>query len=108
MESKPIIRISVRNLVEFILRAGDIDNRHVMSMDQAMSEGSRIHRKLQSGRGSNYNAEVSLKFLKDCEAYEISVEGRADGLKALIATFFEYRNPLMCILRRRNAMRQFI
>lgn len=82
MESKPIIRISVRNLVEFILRAGDIDNRHVMSMDQAMSEGSRIHRKLQSGRGSNYNAEVSLKFLKDCEAYEISVEGRADGIES--------------------------
>ena len=24
---QPVIRISVRNLVEFILRAGDIDNR---------------------------------------------------------------------------------
>ena len=26
-ENLPVIRISVRNLVEFILREGDIDNR---------------------------------------------------------------------------------
>ena len=80
METKQMIRISVRNLVEFILRSGDIDNRHVMSGDQAMSEGSRIHRKLQSGRGSNYRAEVALKFQKDCKDYDLSIEGRADGI----------------------------
>ena len=82
METKQMIRISVRNLVEFILRSGDIDNRHVMSGDQAMSEGSRIHRKLQSGRGSNYRAEVSLKFQKDCKDYDLSIEGRADGIES--------------------------
>ena len=27
-DEKKIIKISVRNLVEFILREGDIDNRH--------------------------------------------------------------------------------
>ena len=81
MDEKPIIRISIRNLVEFILRAGDIDNRHMMSGDQAMAEGSRIHRKIQASRGSNYRAEVSLKFQKDCGRYLLGVEGRADGIE---------------------------
>ena len=33
------IRISVRGLVEFILRHGDIDNRHKAAPDNAMQEG---------------------------------------------------------------------
>ena len=42
------VRISVRNLVEFILRSGDIDNRRGRTATkEAMQEGSRIHRKLQ-------------------------------------------------------------
>ena len=84
MENKPIVRISVRNLVEFILRSGDIDNRHAMAGDQAMAEGSRIHRKIQSGRGANYRAEVPLKYQKDCLRYVLSVEGRADGIEESI------------------------
>ena len=41
------IRISVRNLVEFILRSGDIDNRRA-SLDtmEAMQAGSRLHWKI--------------------------------------------------------------
>lgn len=38
------VRISVRNLVEFILRSGDIDDRRQGSPENAMQEGSRIHR----------------------------------------------------------------
>ena len=42
------IRISVRNLVEFILRSGDIDNRYGGKREKdAMQLGSRIHRKTQ-------------------------------------------------------------
>ena len=50
------MRVSVRNLVEFILREGDIDNRHGgPGVDQeAMLAGGRIHRKTQGGKGSNY------------------------------------------------------
>ena len=41
------VKISVRNLVEFILREGDIDNRMAGSMERdAMQQGSRIHRVL--------------------------------------------------------------
>ena len=39
---KQNIKISVRNLVEFILRSGDIDNRRSRAMQaEAMQEGSR-------------------------------------------------------------------
>ena len=45
---QPCIRISVRNLVEFILRHGDIDNRTGGADKEAMQQGGRIHRKIQS------------------------------------------------------------
>ena len=41
------IRVSVRGLVEFLLRTGDIDNRKKSAPDDAMAEGSRIHRMIQ-------------------------------------------------------------
>lgn len=59
----PVVRISVRNLVEFILRSGDIDNRIGKMADKdAMQLGSKIHRKIQRQMGSDYHAEVSLKY----------------------------------------------
>jgi len=73
-------RISVRNLIEFILRAGDIDNRIGTFSDDAMQEGARIHRQLQSRAGADYNAEVSLAYTYVEEDVEITVEGRADGV----------------------------
>lgn len=74
------VRISVRGLVEFILRGGDIDNRHRASPDAAMQEGSRIHRMIQKRMGSEYRAEVPLKFTLPTGAYVLIVEGRADGI----------------------------
>lgn len=74
------IRISVRGLVEFILRSGDIDNRRHASSDTAMQEGSRIHRMIQKRMGSEYQAEVPLKFTLPAGDYVLIVEGRADGI----------------------------
>ena len=57
MKEETIIRISVRSLVEFILREGDIDNRVSGSMEKdAMLLGGKIHRKIQSRMGTNYTA----------------------------------------------------
>ena len=74
------VRISVRNLVEFILRSGDIDNRRSGAADNAMQEGSRIHRMLQKRMGPDYAPEVFLRYVWDTEKYSIVVEGRADGI----------------------------
>lgn len=74
------VRISVRSLVEFILRSGDIDNRRAASAENAMQEGGRIHRMIQRRMGAEYRAEVGLRYAYDAGEYEILVEGRADGI----------------------------
>jgi Rad3-related DNA helicase len=74
------IQISVRNLVEFVLRSGNIDNRKARMPDNAMQEGGRIHRMIQRRMGSDYHAEVFLRYLIQEEGYVIKIEGRADGI----------------------------
>lgn len=75
------IKISVRNLVEFILRSGDIDNRHGRAVQkETMQEGSRIHRKIQRRMGADYQPEVPLKIELNREKYTLLIEGRADGV----------------------------
>ncbi|MEE1163851.1 MAG: hypothetical protein UHU21_09165, partial [Lachnospiraceae bacterium] len=58
---KMIIRISVRSLVEFLLRSGSLDTQTGPSAETAMLEGARIHRALQKKAGDGYRAEVSLR-----------------------------------------------
>lgn len=83
MEEQKRIKISVRNLVEFILREGDIDNRVAGSMDKdLMLQGSRIHRKIQRRMGEDYRAEVPLKLQIPCEGFLLQIEGRADGIQS--------------------------
>lgn len=100
------VSISVRNLVEFILNAGDIDNTRGYRDPDAMQEGTRIHRKIQKSMPEGYAAEVPLKteialcrdetgkiscsFFQREEAaaegakkdpeFVLMVEGRADGV----------------------------
>lgn len=97
------LRISVRRLVEFLLRSGDIDSEHDWHGSiEAMQAGSAIHRMLQASAGDAYQAEVSLacsiyfpacSFSPHAARLEISeervsdqpgfifrVEGRADGI----------------------------
>ncbi|WP_347559887.1 DEAD/DEAH box helicase [Clostridium sp. AM58-1XD] len=75
------IKISVRNLVEFVLRSGDLDNRRTAGAEkEAMQEGSRIHRKIQRRMGAGYQAEVVLKHVVEEEQFRIEIEGRADGI----------------------------
>lgn len=77
------VRISVRNLVEFVLRSGDIDNRRsAAAQKDAMLAGGRIHRRIQKSMGPGYRAEVPLKgTVTDSDGeIELLVEGRADGI----------------------------
>lgn len=78
------IKISVRNLVEFILCSGDLDNTRSRSDADAMQAGSKIHRKLQKQMGPEYTAEVPLSITipvhRDGIDFELTIEGRADGI----------------------------
>ena len=69
-------RISVRNLVEFILRSGSIDSG--ITGRNRLEEGARVHRKLQKAEG--YQAEVFLSITETHSGVEFTVEGRADGI----------------------------
>lgn len=80
------IRISVRDLVEFVMRAGDLDERSAGAPEDVMLEGARMHRKLQREAGPDYLAEVPLsiyyplpEFAQE-EECAVLVEGRADGI----------------------------
>lgn len=78
---RELIKISVRELVEFILQSGDIDNRTGGKKDaESMLAGARIHRKIQKSMGSDYHAEVTLKLVLPMEKFDLQVEGRADGI----------------------------
>lgn len=82
MSNKKVIRLSVRNLVEFILREGDIDNRIAGTSEKdAMQLGSKIHRKIQRQMGSDYRAEIPLKMQIPYAKFILQIEGRADGIQ---------------------------
>lgn len=71
-------KISVRNLVEFILRRGSIDNRK--KSNHTALEGVKIHRKLQKEAGETYEKEVFLKTTVELDDIQLTIEGRADGI----------------------------
>lgn len=76
-----ILKISVRNLVEFLCQSGDIDNRFSgVSDSAAMEAGRKAHRKIQKSMGPEYRAEVPLKLEIFGEDYNIIIDGRADGI----------------------------
>ncbi len=99
------LTISVRKLVEFLLRSGDIDSSSSVAAEvDAMQLGSDVHRRLQSMASESYQAEVSLarsfyfpqgQFVSaaltmdiapsmigdtDPSGWFLRVEGRADGV----------------------------
>ncbi|MCR4717684.1 MAG: ATP-dependent DNA helicase [Lachnospiraceae bacterium] len=81
MDEKLERRISVRNLVEFILRNGDIDERSSGTVDyDAASQGAKLHRKLQAKAGSQYHSEVTLSVTMPIKSAILTVWGRADGV----------------------------
>lgn len=80
-------KVSVRSLIEFILRSGDIDKRHSGTYDsESMQKGSRIHRKIQKKMDHRYLAEVPLSITipiireKENCSFPLIIEGRADGI----------------------------
>lgn len=81
VEEEKTVRISIRGLVEFILKGGDIDSRISDGAGrEAMLLGGRIHRKIQRKMGPEYRAEVPLKTEIPCDGFTILLEGRADGI----------------------------
>ena len=72
------LRLSVHQLVDFLLRTGDIDNR--VFNRTSMQEGSRLHAVYQNKQGSDYISEYPLRHDFTIDEVTITLEGRADGI----------------------------
>ncbi len=90
-ENKKELNISVRNLVEFTLRTGDIDDSKASGdSSSSMKAGQLLHKKLQKKAGSAYHAEVPLRHVISFEDYDFVIDGRADGI-----VFDDEENPIL-------------
>ncbi|WP_222427955.1 ATP-dependent DNA helicase [Sporomusa sp. KB1] len=78
MSLNKVVKTSVRNLVEFVLRSGDLSAAFTGS--SRMVEGSKIHRKIQQAQGSEYEPEVSLAIVVERPDVNLQISGRADGI----------------------------
>lgn len=73
------IKLSVRSLVEYTERSGDIDDRFRNSFDRAR-EGQKIHKMIQEKYGQTFLKEVPLKNTTIYKEIKYIVKGRADGI----------------------------
>ena len=78
MEPTPPIKLSVRKIIEHILRTGDIDTRFYDAAPMYL--GAAIHRKIQKEMDESYKKEVSLKLVTDIDGIPVQISGRADGI----------------------------
>ena len=72
------LQLSVHQLVDFLLRTGDIDSRIFNS--SSMQEGSRLHAAYQAIQKKNYLSEYPLSFKTALDEVQIELIGRADGI----------------------------
>ena len=81
--SKPVVRISVRAVVETTLHESDL--APAASSAQRMQEGAIAHRARQSSaQEREYRKEVALSADYEGEALTLHVAGRADGIFLII------------------------
>ena len=78
--SKPEHTISVRDLVEFVLRQGDLGGeREFVGSDRALA-GIRGHQKIQRSRPTGYLTELPVEYRVETEEFTLRIGGRIDAL----------------------------
>ena len=78
--AKPLYTVSVKDLVEFALRTGDIGGeRHFVGSDRAL-QGIRGHQKIQRSRPPGYQTEIAVEQEFETETFRLRLRGRIDGL----------------------------
>lgn len=72
------VRVSVRNLVEFVLMSGSIEmgagGAHILE------EGTKTHQRLQLNREDGYQKEVTLSQEFERNGFAVTIHGRCDGI----------------------------
>ena len=78
MNKEKVLELSVHQLVDFLLRTGDIDSR--VFNRSSMTEGSLLHALYQSKQGSDYISEYPLNTEVVIDEIKVKIQGRADGI----------------------------
>lgn len=91
------IQIAVRTLVEYVMREGSIDSRFLSRT--ALSDGTKLHQKLQRNYQENDQKEVYLKTEVPFEGLTFVIDGRCDGLlfrdgQVIVDEIKSYSHPL--------------
>src|SRR5690625_222143 len=73
-----VVKISVRNLVEYVYRSGSIESGFRTAA--TMTEGTRIHQFIQKGYREHDEKEVFVETEIPYEDFVVRVDGRCDGL----------------------------
>lgn len=77
---KPVRTVSVRQLVEFVLRTGDLGGaRDFVGSDRALA-GTRGHLKVQRSRPAGYRKEVRVGYDIESDDLTLRIQGRIDGV----------------------------
>lgn len=74
--AKPAHTISVRDLVEFVLRTGDLGGgREFVGSDRALA-GIRGHQKIQRSRPTGYLTEMPVEHTVETDEFTLQIRGR--------------------------------
>jgi len=79
-------RTTVRELVDFVHRTGDLAGESGFRSSNRAVEGTRGHRRLQQARGENYRSEIPVERVYERDGIKLILTGRVDGV-------FENSNP---------------
>ncbi len=106
-EMRPEIAVGVRELVEFVLRRGDL--RAEFTGAAAAAEAVRLHQRIQASRPPDYLPEVALARTVEGEGLRLRVGGRLDGvftggLFPRVEEIKTTRRPLRECLREENPL----
>lgn len=78
IKTKEIFKVSVRDLVEFVLMQGDISSGFTGSSRN--TDAIRAHQIIQKAYGEGFSKEVPVNFSVESEDINLEVGGRMDGL----------------------------
>jgi len=74
------LNISVRELVEHILRSGDLERSAFRTGQRNTLEAIRAHQKIQASRPAGYDREVTVCRRFETERFILDISGRIDGV----------------------------
>jgi len=72
------LKIAVRELIEYVLRSGDLVSEFLGSSRPV--EAIRAHQKIQNSRPDTYQPEVSISHQFETDQFRLNISGRIDGV----------------------------